>query len=412
MELKNETLKFPELEKFSKVLEEDINNLKTIKLDNWDMAYNSMNAITWSKWPVDKKVTLDLKNEAKDMRDSIKKDFNSIVLNYTSKEANQDILDMYNVLVALKNLVLEFSEAFSKAKKDKNIIDFNDIEHLALKILLNENEEPTEIAKKYQEKFEEIDIDEYQDSNLVQEKILTSISKGNNIFMVGDVKQSIYKFRQARPELFLEKYDRYAQKCEQITENSKENDASMADDNIKEESTNQNTGLKIKLFKNFRSRESLLDITNLVFENIMSKSLGNIDYNEDEYLNYGANYASPEEILNEKALAKQNSQTEEEEKRQSENNKNFDYAGKAELHIIDLKEQDESIYKSEMQEQDITEKNEILLAKKIEDSNDEEDENQERIEDSVLEARFVAKKIDEILKSNYHVYDRKQKGYR
>ncbi len=410
--IKNETLKFPELEKFSKVLEEDINNLKTIKLDNWDMAYNSMNAITWSKWPVDKKVTLDLKNEAKDMRDSIKKDFNSIVLNYTSKEANQDILDMYNVLVALKNLVLEFSEAFSKAKKDKNIIDFNDIEHLALKILLNENEEPTEIAKKYQEKFEEIDIDEYQDSNLVQEKILTSISKGNNIFMVGDVKQSIYKFRQARPELFLEKYDRYAQKCEQITENSKENDASMADDNIKEESTNQNTGLKIKLFKNFRSRESVLDITNLVFENIMSKSLGNIDYNEDEYLNYGANYASPEEILNEKALAKQNSQTEEEEKRQSENNKNFDYAGKAELHIIDLKEQDESIYKSEMQEQDITEKNEILLAKKIEDSNDEEDENQERIEDSVLEARFVAKKIDEILKSNYHVYDRKQKGYR
>ena len=410
--IKNETLKFPELEKFSKVLEEDINNLKTIKLDNWDMAYNSMNAITWSKWPVDKKVTLDLKNEAKDMRDSIKKDFNSIVLNYTSKEANQDILDMYNVLVALKNLVLEFCEAFSKAKKDKNIIDFNDIEHLALKILLNENEEPTEIAKKYQEKFEEIDIDEYQDSNLVQEKILTSISKGNNIFMVGDVKQSIYKFRQARPELFLEKYDRYAQKCEQITENSKENDASMADDNIKEESTNQNTGLKIKLFKNFRSRESVLDITNLVFENIMSKSLGNIDYNEDEYLNYGANYASPEEILNEKALAKQNSQTEEEEKRQSENNKNFDYAGKAELHIIDLKEQDESIYKSEMQEQDITEKNEILLAKKIEDSNDEEDENQERIEDSVLEARFVAKKIDEILKSNYHVYDRKQKGYR
>ena len=203
--IKNETLKFPELEKFSKVLEEDINNLKTIKLDNWDMAYNSMNAITWSKWPVDKKVTLDLKNEAKDMRDSIKKDFNSIVLNYTSKEANQDILDMYNVLVALKNLVLEFSEAFSKAKKDKNIIDFNDIEHLALKILLNENEEPTEIAKKYQEKFEEIDIDEYQDSNLVQEKILTSISKGNNIFMVGDVKQSIYKFRQARPELFFGK---------------------------------------------------------------------------------------------------------------------------------------------------------------------------------------------------------------
>src|SRR5699024_10340236 len=150
------------------------------------------------------------------------------------------ILDMYNILNALKNLILEFSEVFSKAKREKNIIDFNDIEHLALKILVNENEEPTEIAKKYQEKFEEIAIDEYQDSNLVQEKILTSISKGNNIFMVGDVKQSIYKFRQARPELFLEKYDRYAQKDEQINENMKENNASMADVNNKEESTNQN----------------------------------------------------------------------------------------------------------------------------------------------------------------------------
>ena len=111
-----------------------------------------MNSMDWGKWPVDKKVTLDLKNEAKDIRDSIKKEFNSIVLKYTSKEANQDILDMYNILNALKNLILEFSEVFSKAKREKNIIDFNDIEHLALKILVNENEEPTEIAKKYQEK--------------------------------------------------------------------------------------------------------------------------------------------------------------------------------------------------------------------------------------------------------------------
>ena len=410
--MKNETLIFPELEKFSRVLEEDMNNLKSIKLDSWDMAYNSMNSVVWSKWPIDKKVTLDLKNEAKDMRDSIKKEFNSIVLNYTSQEANQDILDMYSILKTLKNLVLEFSEAFSKAKREKNIIDFNDIEHLALKILVNENEEPTEIAKKYQEKFEEIAIDEYQDSNLVQEKILTSISKGNNIFMVGDVKQSIYKFRQARPELFLEKYDRYAQKEEQIAE-------TITNDNNKQETTDTQKGLKIKLFKNFRSRESVLDITNLVFENIMSKKLGDIDYNEEEYLNYGANYASPEDIQEENELTKQNLQMENNEKKQIENKKNFDYAGKAELHIIDLKEQDESIYKSEMQEQNVTEQTGSMPAKKLdmlkenktEDSNDEDD-NQERIEDSVLEARFVAKKIDEILKSDYHIYDRKQKGYR
>ena len=89
------------------------------------------------------------------------------------------------------------------------MVDFSDVEHFALKILLDENGNPTEIAKKYQSKFDEIAIDEYQDSNLVQEYILTSISKGNNIFMVGDVKQSIYKFRQARPDLFLSKYKTY-----------------------------------------------------------------------------------------------------------------------------------------------------------------------------------------------------------
>ena len=403
--IKNETLKFTELEKFSRVLEANVNNLKSVKLDSWDIAYNSMNSMDWGKWPIDKKVTLDLKNEAKDIRDSIKKEFNNIVLKYTSKAANQDILDMYNILNALKNLILEFSEAFSKAKREKNIIDFNDIEHLALKILVNENEEPTEIAKKYQEKFEEIAIDEYQDSNLVQEKILTSISKGNNIFMVGDVKQSIYKFRQARPELFLEKYDRYAQKEEQTSENSKENNASIIDDNNIAKSFNPNTGLKIKLFKNFRSRESVLDITNLVFENIMSKSLGDIDYNEEEYLNYGANYILPEAILQNKVSLEENS-TE-----KTSDQKEFNYAGKAELHIIDLKEKEEDIYtNSEKVEQNIASQEKPLIDNAEE--SDEDDDNKERIEDSVLEARFVAKKVDEILKSGYHVYDRKQNKYR
>ena len=349
--IKNKTLKFPELEKFSLVLEEDINNLKSIKLDTWDIAYNSMSLMNWTKWPVDKKVTLDLKNEAKEVRDSIKKEFAGIVLQYTSKEANRDICDMYPVINSLKDLILEFSNEFKIAKREKNVIDFNDIEHLALKILVDENDKPTEIAKKYQEKFEEIAIDEYQDSNLVQEKLLTSISRGNNIFMVGDVKQSIYKFRQARPELFLEKYNKYSLKSE---------------DRLNE------SGLKIQLFKNFRSRESILDITNFVFENIMSKQLGNIEYNSEEYLNYGANYEVPTESMN--------------------------YAGKTELHIIDLKEENDDIYKTK-------------------DAPDEtgdsvENETNERIEDSVLEARFVAKKIEELLKSDYHIYDKKTKKYR
>ena len=117
-----------------------------------------------------------------------------------------------------------------------------------------EDGEPTEVAKKYRQKFEEISIDEYQDSNLVQEKILTSISRGNNIFMVGDIKQSIYINLDKQDQSYLQKSNStYALKSD-LNQSSK--------------------GLKIQLFKNFRSRQNVLDITNMVFENIMSKKLG------------------------------------------------------------------------------------------------------------------------------------------
>ena len=344
--IKKETIKFTELDKFSGVLQEDINNLKSIKLDNWDIAYESINSVSWTKWPVDKKVTIDLKNEAKEIRDQMKKDFNSINICFTSKEANEDIASMYGILDELRKLIIEFSTKYAEAKKERNIIDFNDIEHFALQILVGEksdsenkagDEIPSEVAKKYIDKFEEILIDEYQDSNLVQEKILTSISRGNNIFMVGDVKQSIYKFRQARPELFLEKYSTYALKSEQNVESK---------------------GIKIQLFKNFRSRRNVLEVTNQIFENIMSEKLGNVEYNNEEYLNYGADYPKLEEKIN--------------------------IAGIAELNIIDLKEKE---------------------------NEDEEQEETERIENSVLEARFVAKKIQDLLNSDYQVYEKKV-GYR
>ena len=374
--VKSETLRFTELDRFSGVLQEDINNLQSIKYDNWDLAFDTMNGISWSKWPVDKKVTLELKNEAKDIRDKIKKEFSGAILQYNSKEANEDISAMYKILDVLRKLILEFTAEFTKKKKEKNIIDFNDIEHFALKILVNEDGEKTEVAKKYMNKFEEILIDEYQDSNLVQEKILTSISKGNNIFMVGDVKQSIYKFRQARPELFLEKYANYSvidsfldkYDGDDIKSNLLKKSANYSAKNTSLEQVQYNeqsvlnvdsTGLKIQLFKNFRSRKNVLDITNLVFENIMSKELGNVEYNEEEYLNLGADYPNPDQKI--------------------------DYAGIAELHIIDLKEKEEDYY---------------------------EEIEEERIEDSVLEARFVAKKIQELLQSDYHVYDKKKKDYR
>ena len=407
--IKKDTLRFTELDKYSKVLQEDINNLQSVKLNSWDEAYESINSVVWTKWPSDKKVTLELKDVAKTVRDNAKKEFAKIAIKYKSKEANEDIISMYEILDGLRKIVLEFSEEFTAKKREKNIIDFNDIEHLALKILVNENGEPTEVAKKYRQKFEEISIDEYQDSNLVQEKILTSISRGNNIFMVGDIKQSIYKFRQARPELFTEKYSTYALKSD-LNPNSK--------------------GLKIQLFKNFRSRQNVLDITNMVFENIMSKKLGNVDYNETEYLNYGANYPEPTQKTQ--------------------------YAGIAELHIIDLKEQEEDYFTADAssnatnenaiksnklsesedfltnskfqtmqkdlkvsQAEKVTEVNNIKksgfekinINEEADSEIDEAEESDERIEDVVLEAKFVANKIKELLNSDYQVYDKKV-GYR
>lgn len=301
--IKNKLGKFPELEKFTNTILGDIEKLKEIEnIINtnskkiWEEIYIKANELKFDKWPIDRKCTIDLKNDAKDIRDKMKKDIEEItkrIFAYDSLSANKDIFSMYESLSDLKNIVNEFEELFRVKKKEKNIIDFHDIEHFALKILVNENEEgeyvPTQIAQKLKQKYIEIAIDEYQDSNLVQEYILNSISNGNNMFMVGDVKQSIYKFRQARPELFLEKYENYE---------------------LVGQEQQYEKGKKIQLFKNFRSRENILNITNMIFDKIMSKELGDIDYTKEEYLNLGANY---EEL-----------------------SKNTNYAGIAELHVIDM----------------------------------------------------------------------------
>lgn len=379
--------KYSELEKYQIVISNDIETLEEImnNSNKWEDAYNSALTLSWAKWPSDRKITIEAKDEAKEIRDSVKKKVAATInkyLVYNSKQANLDIYEMYDILVSIKELVLEFMSKFAARKKEKNIVDFNDIEHFALNILLKEDEngviKETDVAKRYKEKFEEIAIDEYQDSNLVQEYILKSVSRGNNIFMVGDVKQSIYKFRQARPELFLEKYATYKLKGEEIS-----------------------SGMKIQLFKNFRSRNNVLDLTNLIFENIMSKNLGDICYDENEFLNLGANYPELE-----------NSIIENEE--DTENTGKASYAGIAELDIIDLKADEIDIYKDESEENvDNSAENQNTSNENnnSDDNTDEVNDSQERIEDVVLEAKYVAKKIKELIDSNYMVYDRKR-GYR
>lgn len=339
--IRTKMTRFPELDKFTAKIEDDIDKYTYIQnnLSDWDTAVEAINTLKNAMWTKDQKITNDLKDEAKDVRESTKDEFKKVkkLMNCSSEEAVQDIKYMYPILKMLKDLILEFSQKFYQRKREKNIMDFSDMEHLALKILVKKDENgnivKSEIAKKYENKFEEIAIDEYQDSNLVQEYILTSVSRGNNIFMVGDVKQSIYKFRQARPKLFLDKYDNY-----------KLNPVNGED-------------RKIQLFKNFRSRSNILDFTNLVFEDIMSRELGNIEYNQDEYLNLGANF---EEIQNQ------------------------DY--KTELEILDLSEENDDIWKTD---------------------EEETEEEQEKVEDVVLEARFVARKIKELIDSKYQIIDKK-----
>ncbi len=334
-----------ELEKFWQTIRNDIDRVQQLKrdLDSWDKAYNTNQSLTFVTWPK-QKVESKLKEEAKQVRDEVKKKLSKVldkILIYDSKQANQDIYDMYEILKKLKDIIFEFDKEFTKRKRDKNIVDFNDIEHLALSVLLKEENEkikPSELAKKYQEKYLEVAIDEYQDSNLVQEYILNSVSNGNNLFMVGDVKQSIYKFRQAMPELFLEKYKTYKNKTQK----------------------NQKENIKVQLFKNFRSRENILQVTNMIFQDIMSNALGDIYYNKEEYLNLGADYPSIEQDL------------------------------RTEINVIDLTDKN---LKTENEEVPIEEK-------------------EERIEDIELEAKFVANRIKKLIEDKFQVWDRNKNAYR
>ncbi len=351
-----------DLDEFKQTIESDIKQLTILQenLNNWDKSYEIAQNIKFITWPR-KKVESEIKDEIKKIRDNVKKKFNKKlekIFVSDSKQSNQDIFDMYDILKKLKNLIIEFDEIFSKKKRDKNIVDFTDIEHFALNILVKGVEKTTDknglayekivktdVAKKYTEKFEEIAIDEYQDSNLVQEFILSSISRGNNMFMVGDIKQSIYRFRQAMPKLFLEKYSNYE------TVGTASNDIN---------------GRKIQLFKNFRSRDNVLDFTNLIFKNIMSEKLGEVDYNEDEYLNFGA-----------------------------EDYKKINQSLKTEIDIIDLKK-----------EENLDIENTEYL------ENDNDTEELEHLENIEIEAKYVANKIKKLIDSKYQVYDRKKENFR
>ena len=218
----------------------------------------------------DESVETALREEAKSYRDAAKKETEKLRKSFFLHSQDKELECLKRAEAAarqLSKLALEFDAEFGSLKRDKNILDFSDIEHLALKIMKNGG------AEEYKEYFEEIMTDEYQDSNSVQEEILTAVSRNDNYFCVGDVKQSIYGFRLAEPSIFTERYDRYE---------------------------NDDKSVRIDLKQNFRSRTEVLDAVNTVFEPLMTKRLGGVDYDERHKLNAGAVYAeNGEEALSE-----------------------------------------------------------------------------------------------------------------
>lgn len=206
------------------------------------------------------------------IRNQAKKAVEKCRVQYASQTMDEIWQAMRGCAPAVRKL-LDLAEAFmdryQQAKRERNLVDFGDLEHYALEILYQEGR-PSQVADEISASYGEILVDEYQDSNLVQEKLLEAISGERfgrpNVFMVGDVKQSIYRFRQARPELFLDKYKRYG--------------------------TEEGKYQKIELQKNFRSRRQVLESINQVFRQIMSENLGGILYTEDTALHPGASFPS------------------------------------------------------------------------------------------------------------------------
>ncbi len=215
----------------------------------------------------------EMKNARKicsSLRDLAKKKWGELreLFSADSESVEGQLKELEPIIRTFKNIVLMVMRAHKQLKRKQDYLDFDDLEHELMALLENKDGSPTATAKALQNKYKEILVDECQDSSEIQNTIFELISKENrNVFMVGDIKQSIYKFRNAVPELFEKKYKQYEMKS---------------------------GGRLIRLSKNFRSRENIIDFVNFVFEKVMIKELGGVGYGEEERLLFGADYKPPE----------------------------------------------------------------------------------------------------------------------
>jgi len=253
-----------------KVIGEDFNKINDLKATrgDWDKTFDKIWAIDFAKFPGgktadDKKV---IKATIKNLRDDYKKKILELRENYFLAPQNKMISDVRELFEPVKELVRvtkDFAQKFAAAKRERGIIDFADMEHFALKIF----DDAPEVADAYRDKFKFIMVDEYQDTNGVQEAIVQKISRGDNLFFVGDVKQSIYRFRLVDSGNFKDKMENY--RC-------------------------------INLSKNFRSREKIICAVNEIFKRLMNKNATEIDYDAAAQLQFGANYETGENYFDER----------------------------------------------------------------------------------------------------------------
>lgn len=240
---------------------------------SWSALYEAFQSVQFGRLKSVKGDAFDddLKEQAKDLRDTVKKQVNKIKEELFSRRPDlylQDLREMAPHITTLAGLVKDFGSRYKETKTEKALVDFADLEHDCLEVLSDTDSTvdellPSDAALDYQQQFAEVLVDEYQDTNLVQETILRLIAREDNLFMVGDVKQSIYRFRLAEPGLFLKKYKVF------------QKDGSGA-------------RLRIDLAKNFRSRPEVIDGTNFLFRQMMSEKVGEMDYDEEAELRLGA----------------------------------------------------------------------------------------------------------------------------
>ncbi|MGI6712238.1 MAG: helicase-exonuclease AddAB subunit AddA [Bacillota bacterium] len=361
------------LEKYVPVFHEDISGIEELEKictsetgSRWDHLFQALHNMKFNRLPSAGKDADQKKQDAvKKTRDHVKKYIKKLredIFFVDSAEAFRDLKTLYPLMKSLTGLVSEFGLRYGAKKSRKSVVDFNDLEHFCLEILSQKDEngeiKPSKVALGYRERFAEILVDEYQDSNLVQEIIINMISRADtgkpNVFMVGDVKQSIYRFRQAKPELFLEKYHTYS---------------------IEKE----NPLRKILLFKNFRSRKEVVDAVNFFFKQIMTISVGELDYTNAESLNPGAVF--PENTRHD-----------------------FLVGGETELHLIQTGDGDDPVEPEESGDEE-------------QQSIEEEAHDEEMLDRIQCEARLVAKRIRKLMQPDnqgriFSVFDQVKKEYR